>query len=952
VSSSAVLELPREEFAAAADGLAEALAELCAAPDEAASAAALEPCIDELERLRDGAAAGGLAALADLCDRLGEGLSALSVDTAEARAAVMDGLLEWPAAVLAYLQQPEVETAAAAPVSPLADACWPQPLSDDEAARLVGRLMDEATTAAGGPGEEAPPASCRAASAAAVSLRPDPGVDPAVVDAFLQDAPEHAAGLARALGRLARGEDIAASRDTARRLAHTLKGSAAVAGIDGVANLTHSLEDILDQLADSDRVADPALTEILGAASDCLEAMVDALLGRDAAPDDAVAVLQSVLDWSAALAGEAESAEGPAASASARPPADAEAAGDRGPAHGTAEAPDATAEPAAAAEPEATLRVPLATVDALFRVTGELAVESAQLEAVTERIQVLQRRLGEQDRVVQQRLFELEDLIDVRDVASAGYGLGAAVGGDFDPLEMDHYNELHSCSRALAEAVADWRELKLGVDEEAGRLGTLLAGQRRLQHDLEGSVLATRLLPVSHLVPRLQRAVRQACRVSGREAALEVTGEAVQLDAEILNGLVDPLLHLLRNAVDHGIEDSAARRAAGKPAAGRLQLGFAREGSLAVVRCRDDGGGLDLAAIRRQAAARGLAEAPEALSDAAAARLVLLPGFSTRESVSQLSGRGVGLDVVNERVRRLKGRLDIRSEPGVGTEFSIRLPASLVSLHCLLLRAGGALVAVPGSDVQRVPLPASGRIEAVNGEARYRGEDGDCPVQSLAALMGRPAEAPAAESPVLLVAGDEGTTAVAVDTLVGSQDLVLKGFGAYLPGLPGVRGGAILGDGTVTPVLDLPALLRAPALAQAGVGPGAAAAPAAAEQGGAEVLVVDDSLSVRRALGQCLRDAGYRVRQARDGVEAVAMIAERVPQLVIADLEMPRMNGLELTQRLRADAATRGLPILMLTSRAMEKHRRQAEAAGVDSYLTKPFQEEPLLDGVASALAG
>lgn len=931
VSRSEALERLREAVAAAADPLAEALAELCAAPDEGTCAEALAPCIDQLETLRNAAGVAGLDALSELCDRLGTGLSALSVATPEARAGAMDSLLDWPGAVLRYLEAPDDEGAAAAPVAVLVDECWPQPLPDSDAAGLVGRLMD----AAGGVPDsgEPEPARLRQATAEAVSLQPDPAVDPAVVDAFLQDAPEHAAGLAAALAALERGAgDPAAHRDTARRLAHTLKGSAAVAGIQGVAHLTHHLEDILDHLAARASVPPADLAAALTAASDCLEAMVDALLGRDRAPADAVTVLQSVLDWAAALeAGDGAPAEPP-------PPA-----GDPPPAAGAAER--------EAVEPEPTLRVPLVTVDALFRVTGELAVEAGQLEAVTERIQGLQRSLNAQDRVVQQRLFELEDLIDVRDVAAAGFRLGAAAGGDFDPLEMDRYNELHSCSRALAEAVADWRELKFGVQEEVGRLRGLLAGQRRLKQDLEQSVLATRLLTVSGLAPRLQRAVRQAARVCGREVALEIDGADLQLDADILNGLADPLLHLLRNAVDHGIETPERRRAAGKPEQGRLRLSFAREGSLAVVRCRDDGGGLDLEAIRRQAVMRGLAEDAQALSDAAAARLVLLPGFSTRAEVSQLSGRGVGLDVVNERVQRLKGRLDIHSEPGAGTEFVLRLPASLVSLHCLLVRAGDALVAVPGSDVQRVPLPVSGRIQPVAGTLRYLGEAGDFPARSLAALMGRPAETPAADSPVLLVAGDEGDTAVAVDTLVGSRDLVLKGFGRYLPGLPGVRGGAILGDGTVTPVLDLPALLRAPALAQAGVA-SAAATPAQGAAGGAEVLVVDDSLSVRRALGQCLRDAGYRVRQARDGVEAVAMIAEQAPQLVIADLEMPRMNGLELTQRLRADPGTRGLPILMLTSRTMDKHRRQAEAAGVDTYLTKPFQEEPLLDSVATALAG
>jgi chemosensory pili system protein ChpA (sensor histidine kinase/response regulator) len=460
------------------------------------------------------------------------------------------------------------------------------------------------------------------------------------------------------------------------------------------------------------------------------------------------------------------------------------------------------------------------------------------------------------------------------------------------------------------------------------------------------------MVPVASVLSRFHRAVRQAGRILDKQVELKVKGADTLVDGNLLNDLIDPLMHVLRNAVDHGIEPPDRRRMLGKDAVGQIELSFQREGDYIVVRCRDDGGGLDLAAIRRTAVRKGLIEDGARLSDDELARLILAPGFSTREEATQISGRGIGMDVVQSRVLDLKGAVHLRTDRDRGLTVELRLPASLLSAHALLVRVRNVIVAVSTRGIEDIHYVEVGELRTVGAELTYKLGNAVHDVVRLDELLNLPGDRRAAERtgfPLLIVRLDSGAArAVIAQEVLETRNLVVKNLGRYVPKIRGVVGAAILGDGSVASVVDLPELLRSGAQTghegwrgtTTGLNP---AWTAQRQSAAAKAIVVDDSISARRTLAKVVRDAGFDVRAAIDGLEAVALLERMTPDIILTDMEMPRMNGLELTGHVRARAETRDIPVIMVTSRSTDKHRRQAEAAGVNVYLTKPFSEETLL---------
>ena len=389
------------------------------------------------------------------------------------------------------------------------------------------------------------------------------------------------------------------------------------------------------------------------------------------------------------------------------------------------------------------------------------------------------------------------------------------------------------------------------------------------------------------------------------------------------------------------------RARAGKPVTGRIELSFAREGASIVVRCRDDGAGLDYARILAKAREQDLVAAAAAPSEDELARLILVAGFSTRDAATHVSGRGIGMDAVHQRIQGLKGTLSLTSKAGAGMSIEMRLPVSLMTTNGLLVKVGGQMFAVTSYGIQDIHYVTQDRVRRVGTGRVYHDGKQVIPLDDIETLLGRPSPETSERDwfPALLVRSDTGAVrAIRVQDVLDAQELVVKDLGRYVSRPRGVIGVTILGDGSIAPVLDLAPLLRtAPA----------DAAPRAATriEGRRSVLVVDDSLSARRAAERLMRDAGFDVRGATDGMDAVAMIEKSRPDIVLVDMEMPRMNGLELSSHLRAREATRALPIIMITSRSTDKHRKQAEAAGVDAYLTKPFNADELLRHVEQLTA-
>ncbi len=561
---------------------------------------------------------------------------------------------------------------------------------------------------------------------------------------------------------------------------------------------------------------------------------------------------------------------------------------------------------------------------------------------------------------LQELAGELERLVDVRGVSLTG----RRGRGEFDALELDEFNELHTVSRRIAEAGADHRVLQQQLDRQAAILSDVSGQLERVQADLRDVVMSTRMVPVAAIAPRLQRALRQAARMLGKQARLVIEGETTGVDAQLLHALLDPLTHLLRNAVDHGIEYPQQREQGGKAPVGTVSLSFARVGPNLRIRCVDDGAGLDFSAIRSRAEELGLVDPRASPRREDLARLILHPGFSTRRSATQLSGRGIGLDVVHRDVSALRGTVRVESRAGAGTEIEIEVPGRMVTLSAVVARSPSHVLALAVRGVEQL-FPADAVVRDDNGEPRFAYQDGFVPVAYLDEALGLPRGHFAREAAAARAVSDRGALAGASEAgiaaivrrddgelvalitpeLSQTRNLVVRPLPAWLRRIEAIEGAAVLGDGSVAPVIDLPTLLaRAPDVD---------AVPIAApfEPRPLPVcLVVDDSVSVRRSMEAFMRDLGFAVDTAGDGVEALAMLERRAPDLAIVDLEMPRMNGIELAAALRADERTHGVGLIMITSRYSEKHRAMAIDAGVDVFMTKPYTEDELAASVRDCL--
>ena len=674
---------------------------------------------------------------------------------------------------------------------------------------------------------------------------------------FADEARQRLADLSSGLVALEEAGNDAELVASVFRDAHTLKGVAAVVGMEGFSRVAHAMEDHLAELRNGTVLATPELVDRLLAAVDGLTEALPTLL----AGGDATATLDRL---EAALRTEAAPVTSDAPEAAV--PADAVV-------------PEAVAEPVAPPSPtpvraeaaaDDTLRVPLSRLDELIRLVGEAA--SAHL------------RVG---RMISQLL-------------------------EVDPATIDEVRDL---SRVL--------------------------------NDLQERAMRARMVPVATVTDVLQRAVRDVARATGKDVRWDVRGEDTELDRGVLQQLSDPLLHLVRNAVDHGIESADARAAAGKPAQATVRFHAMQLGSEVILTVADDGGGIDVAAVRAKAGAAGAA-----MTDEEAAYLVFRSGVSTAAFVSDISGRGVGLDVVRANVESARGRVEIRTEPGRGTEFRIIVPITLAVLPCLLVEAGGQVHAIPMHSI----LSADAAAEEARAEGKpvvWAGQQA-VPVADLAeTLQLTPAVADDERArPTVLVAGLTRQHAFRVDALVGQRDVVVKGLSRLLPRLDVVAGASVEPDGSIVIVLDVAGLIdRARSTGGRLVADAATEerSPVAAARG--TLLVVDDALTVRELQRSILERAGYDVLTASDGVEAMAILAERSVELVLTDVEMPRMDGFALTEAIRAHPERENVPVLILTSRSTEEDRQRGLDAGADGYIVKSaFNEAALLAAVERLL--
>jgi chemosensory pili system protein ChpA (sensor histidine kinase/response regulator) len=883
-------------------------------------------------RLSEAAGYMGLAGVQRIAAAVNANLDHVTQQQDE-RVLVRGFFTEWPALLEAHLRDAQSPAHIDAVIAHFGGGWVPLPLEEPALQDLHAELA--AATSIGAALDESESAAPEAVEASDLVLDISNDVDGPLLDAFMNDSPPQAADVTRSLqGWIADPAQSELLRD-AKRAAHTLKGSANILGVSGVAKLAHRLEDILEICEVEARAPSSGRARALMSAADCLEQMVAAVCGEDVAPDNALGVI-AMLDAARAEDFDGEMADAVAAEMLESPVPDA---------------PPGKATPSAPrAEPKATTRVPTQLLDDLVRLMGELAIKNGELELELKQATSQSRELTERDRAIQKRLFELENSVDIRGLA-ARHKLHAvpASNAHFDSLELDQYNEVQSITRALIEETTDARDLGAGLKDEIAGLAGILHQQQRLMKELHHLTSQTRMAPVETIVPRLQRNVRQTTQTTRKLASLEIQGADILVDADVLNQLIDPLLHILRNAVDHGIEMPDERVAAGKPREGRITLNISRRGQVVAVQVTDDGRGLNLPGIRAKAVERGLLAADATPSDAEIARLTLLPGFSTRDEVTEISGRGVGLDVVATRLRSLSGSIDIRSRTGRGMTIEMRFQASLVATHALFVRDGGQIFGLASHTVQRAVPAVAVELEHDAGVLYANVDSHRYPAHELATLTGlNPASTPEKRN-LVIVDTDSGPIGLLVDAVLDANELVTRPTGKYLKRIAGVSGIGLTGDGNVIPLLDIPELARSPRELSLRA---AAEARSQVPSRRSRVLVVDDSLSVRRAVATLLQDQGYDVALARDGLEAAKQMESARPDVLLTDLEMPNMNGLELAMHVRSRGELAALPIIMITSRSMDKHRHQAMSAGVDVYLTKPYTDFELLQHVATAVTG
>lgn len=767
--------------------------------------------------------------------------------------------------------------------------------------------------------------------------------DPELLEIFLEEGFDIVESSGGALTRWQDEPQNTVEVENLLRDLHTLKGGARMVEITPIGDLAHELEFLYEGLAAGLLHSNPLLISLLQSGHDLLAGMLDAVRAERPLPC-ATLLIESIRRFSSPgsvsdLAANATlgdtSLQSTPASLTALPSA-TEAEAERTP-----------PEMVKVAAEQLESLVNLAGETSIFRGRIEQQVSDAQvtlieMETTIERMRDQLRRL---DSETQGRILSREQVQAER----LGYE-------DFDPLEMDHHSQLQQLSRALFESASDLLDLKETLDTRYHDAQALLSQQARVNTELQENLMRTRMVPFERLLPRLRRIVRQVSGELDKQVRFEVGSANGEMDRSVLERMVAPLEHMMRNAIDHGLESTEERRAAGKPQEGKISLSMIHEGGDIVIEMRDDGGGIDLGAVRRKAITRGLMDADAELTDYELLQFILQAGFSTAEKVTQISGRGVGMDVVHAEVKQLGGTMVIDSTPGQGTCFQIRLPFTVSVNRALMVQCGEEQYAVPLNTVEGIVRVMPNELEACyqSSPPRYEFAERSYELRYLGELLnnGLPPKllGQTQPLPVLLVHVHDHWVAVQVDALAGSREIVVKSLGAQFAGVQGISGATILGDGRVVFILDLPAHIRAlhgRLQAQQAAGQNAPKFIEVEQARPLLVMVVDDSVTVRKVTSRLLERNGMNVLTAKDGIDAMALLQENTPDILLLDIEMPRMDGFEVASKIRNDDRLKDLPIIMITSRSGQKHRDHAMAIGVNDYLSKPYQESVLLESIA-----
>jgi len=768
---------------------------------------------------------------------------------------------------------------------------------------------------------------------------------------------------------------------------HTLKGSARTTGFLPIGDLAHALEFLYEDLVKEILQTNDALLELLQQGHDRLAVMLEALQKQQTLEDaedliDAIARFRDKQEQSqntqstsddeqhtVEQTNEAEPSElindsplaeqitpeSTSASAPAAPGISAQLAASRNTSSSAAGKVLPFTRRAAqvkvvSPEPQEQIRISADKLDAFSNLAGEISIFRARIE---QQVGDFGFALNEMETTIERVRRQLRQL-DIETQAQTLSRYQAAnppEDENFDPLEMDRHSDLQQLARGLFESATDLLDLQQALVGQSRYAQTLLLQQARTNSQLQESLMYTRLVRFERVVPRLSRLVRQLSRELDKKVELQVENAQGEMDRTVLDRLNAPLEHMLRNAIDHGIESIEERLASGKQAVGKICLKLTREGGDILLSLKDDGRGIDLEAVHRKAIERGLTDAASELSEQEIRQFVLEPGFSTAQKVSQTSGRGIGMDVVQSEIRRAGGSISIDSKLGQGTSFTIRLPFTVTVSRALMVRTGDDLYALALTTVEGVARLSADELSRQYAQKApalsYGGQR--YTLHYLGDLLGNGQKPKlvghSLPLPVILLRSGEQHLAVQVDALAGVREIVLKGLSNPFSNIPGISGATILGDGRVVVILDLPSLIRQyqrTQLSRSIAGELKQTQPTDKERP-LLVMVVDDSITVRKVTGRLLERHGMNVLTAKDGVEAIALLQEHKPDLMLLDIEMPRMDGFEVASLVRHNEQLKNLPIIMITSRTGAKHRERGFSLGVNDFLGKPYQEAQLL---------
>lgn len=710
------------------------------------------------------------------------------------------------------------------------------------------------------------------------------------------------------------------------RLLHTVKGSARMAGAMRLGQHVHEIETHIENMVHEGSATPLAFDELL------------------AHYDHALLLFEQLQQGGMAAAVEADAAAEPGAAPCADAPS----------------APCADDQPA---NKSPLVRVRADILDRLVNQAGEVSIARSRLENEVGAMRATLGDVSDNLSRLRRQLREIEMQAESQ-IASSMSRMADVNERDFDPLEFDRFTRLQELTRMMAESVNDAASLHEHLSHSVNHASDDLVVQARLTRDLQRDLMRVRMVPFASIAERLFRVARQSAKEVDKRVNLDLRGGGVEIDRGVLERMAAPFEHLLRNAIAHGVEPRAARTAAGKSETGELLMEVAQQGNEVVIEFSDDGAGLDLERIRAKGVASGLLAEGEDVTEAQVADLIFEPGFTTAEALTELSGRGVGMDIVQSEAQALGGRVDLESTPGQGTRFVIRLPLTLAVTQVVLVAAGGRSYALPAILVEQVQqmngeaLAAAHQVGHLNGHVALHGRQ--AALHYLPALLGDIDMQPQVNqsAPVMMLKNGTERLALQVDEVLGNREVVVKNIGPQLARMAGIAGATVLGSGDIVLILNPVALLHHLAqnpearaqYAQAVHGDTDADAGTATRAHAATVMVVDDSMTVRRVTGRLLEREGYRVLLAKDGVDALEQLREHQPDLLLVDIEMPRMDGFDLTRQVRGDERTAGIPIIMITSRSADKHRNYALDLGVDAFFGKPFQEPELLETMEKLL--